>query len=81
MAFASFCAFTPILALEQSPLNKVVLAAIVATGGTVAIAAVGSGVAVIAVAGGTVVVLAVATVFAEHVANRLDRWLRRGEPG
>lgn len=80
LAFASFCAFTPTLPLEQSPIEKEVLAAIVATSGSVAIASAGTGVALIAVTGGTVVVLAVATVFAQHVAGRLDRWLRRGEP-
>lgn len=79
LTFASFCAFTPILPLEQSPLEKVVLAAAIGASAPIAIAVAGSGVAVIGVAAGVVVVLAATAVFTEVVLARVDRWLRRSE--
>lgn len=78
LEFALRCAYTPTVLLEQSPVDKIVLASI-AVSAPVAIAVAGSGVAVIGVAAGTIVVLATTAVFTRHVLGRVDRWLRRRE--
>ena len=69
LAFAEYCAFTPIVPMEESPLTAKVMARIVGVSGAVGLAALGSVPLLIAVASaaGTVVVLSAAVGVGERV--------------
>jgi hypothetical protein len=74
ITFAAYCAFAPIVPIEESRLRGVVAAALIGAGGTVAAAIVAAGAPIIiAIAAGaaTVLVFTVTLAGAEHIYNKL----------
>lgn len=73
LSFVEYCAFTPIVPVEESEMSPKVLAEIVGVGGAVGLATLAGAPVVIAVAaaGGTVVVLGAAL----GLAQRLYGWI------
>jgi hypothetical protein len=74
LRFAEYCTVEPVVAIEQSPLHKVVLAALITAGATVAIAAAPvGGPLVIAYFGGSILVGGAAAVVVQATANWVDK--------
>jgi hypothetical protein len=76
-AFALESISKPLIAVEESPLSKEEMAAIVAAGGALGIATGGAAPIMIGVAAGSIFILGSTVVFTRHALNRLDRWLTR----
>jgi hypothetical protein len=77
LTFAEECSFMPLVAVEQSALKTAEMVAIVTASGSIAIATAGVAPLAIGVAAGSVFVLSTTVVFARHVADRLEIFLRR----
>ncbi len=76
-AFAYECASTPLIAVEESPIGKAEMVAVVGLTGTVCLATGGGALVVLVVAAGSIIVLSSTVVFAHVAMERLDGWLRR----
>jgi hypothetical protein len=74
MSFAAYCAFAPIVPLEESRLRGIVAVALIGAGGSVAAALVTAGAPIIIALGAgaaTVLVFTVTLAGAEHIYNKL----------
>jgi hypothetical protein len=76
-AFAHECASTPLIAVEESPISKTEMVAVVGLTGTICLATGGGALVVLIVATGSIIILSSTVVFAHVAMERLDSWLRR----